>query len=108
MWLYRYSMPSPCGGDFPFGLIRPSNANQHLRRQPIAVQSSENEEPQGLRMNVIEKPPPSARAATLDLDHFRLRRFIESLAGTDELERRDAPVDLADIAKVLDGNPRVV
>ncbi|HLK84309.1 MAG TPA: UbiD family decarboxylase [Xanthobacteraceae bacterium] len=59
-------------------------------------------------MNVIEKRLSSVRAATLELDRFRLRCFIDSLAGTDELERRDAPVDLADVAKVLDGNPRAV
>jgi UbiD family decarboxylase len=59
-------------------------------------------------MNVIQKPTQGAQTATGDLDRFRLRRFIESLAGTDELERRDAPVDLAGIAKVLDGNPRAV
>ncbi len=59
-------------------------------------------------MNVIAKPIADSGVATNDLDRFRLRRFIESLAGTDELERRDAPVDLADIAKVLDGNPRAV
>src|SRR5262249_24972696 len=58
-------------------------------------------------MNVIEKPPPrGAQDAPGDLDRFRLRRFIESLAGTDELERREAPVELADIANVADGNPR--
>jgi 2,5-furandicarboxylate decarboxylase 1 len=56
-------------------------------------------------MNVIEKPRAVARAN--DLDRFRLRRFIEEL-GPDEIERRDAPVDLADIAKILDGNPRAV
>jgi 2,5-furandicarboxylate decarboxylase 1 len=60
-------------------------------------------------MNVIEKPPPhGAQDAPHDLDRFRLRRFIESLAGTDELERHEAPVELADIAKVVDGNPRAV
>jgi UbiD family decarboxylase len=59
-------------------------------------------------MNVIEKPAQRVQIATGDLDRFRLRRFIENLAGTDELERRDAPVDLADIAKVLEGNPRAV
>src|SRR5215475_3121563 len=58
-------------------------------------------------MNVIEKPAASANLAT-NLDRFRLRRFIENLAGTDELERREAPVDLADIAEILDGNPRAV
>jgi len=59
-------------------------------------------------MNVIAKPTADSGVATSDLDRFRLRRFIESLAGTDELERRDTRVDLAEIAKVLDGNPRVV
>ncbi|HKD30181.1 MAG TPA: UbiD family decarboxylase [Xanthobacteraceae bacterium] len=59
-------------------------------------------------MNVIEKPTQGARIATGDLDRFRLRRFVESLAGTGELERREAPVDLADVAKVLDGNLRAV
>ncbi len=56
-------------------------------------------------MNVIEKPHAVARAN--DLDRFRLRRFIEEL-GPDEIEQQDAPVDLADIAKILDGNPRAV
>src|SRR5215467_9929150 len=60
-------------------------------------------------MNVIEKPIAAARSiAPDDIDRFRLRRFIESLTGTDELERREAPVDLADIAEILDGNPRAV
>src|SRR5215510_12429264 len=62
----------------------------------------------GPGMNVIQKPAQGAQVATHDRDRFRLRRFVESLAGTDELERRDAPVDLADIAKILDGNPRAV
>ncbi len=59
-------------------------------------------------MNIIEKPTQSGHLATGDLDRFRLRRFIESLADTDELERREEPVDLADVAKILDGNRRAV
>src|SRR5215831_8734001 len=59
-------------------------------------------------MNVIANPAAASGVATDDLDRFRLRRFIEGLAGTDELERRDGPVDLADIAQILDGNPRAV
>ena len=43
-------------------------------------------------MNVIDK---STGAAALDLDRFRLRRFVEEL-GADEVETRAAPVDLAD------------
>ncbi len=59
-------------------------------------------------MNVIANAASVSGVATDDLDRFRLRRFIESLAGTGELEQRDAPVDLADVAKILDGNPRAV
>jgi UbiD family decarboxylase len=59
-------------------------------------------------MNVIEKPLQSGHVATGDLDRFRLRRLVEGLTGTDELERHDMPVDLADVAKILDGNPRAV
>ncbi|WP_246791790.1 UbiD family decarboxylase [Burkholderia perseverans] len=42
-----------------------------------------------------------------DLERFRLRRFLESLDDT-ELERREAPVDLADVAAIMEGNPRAV
>jgi 2,5-furandicarboxylate decarboxylase 1 len=42
----------------------------------------------------------------LDLERFRLRRFLEELG--DELETRAEPIDLSDIAAVLDGNPRAV
>jgi UbiD family decarboxylase len=85
---------------------------RHLLEHPIAVHSRELMNPRS-GMNVIEKPTAAAKAAAIsiaadDLDRFRLRRFIETLAGTDELERREAPVDLADIAKILDGNPRAV
>lgn len=45
---------------------------------------------------------------TIDTERFRLRRFIERLANTDELETRGEPVALADVARVLDGNPRAV
>jgi 2,5-furandicarboxylate decarboxylase 1 len=58
-------------------------------------------------MNVIANPAAVPGAAA-DLDRFRLRCFIENLAGTDELEQRDEPVDLADVAKILDGNQRAV
>lgn len=43
----------------------------------------------------------------IDCERFRLRRFLESLAP-DELEQRDAPTDLADIAAALEGNPKAV
>src|SRR6516165_2861474 len=46
-------------------------------------------------------------AASGDVDRFRLRRFIDDLLAG-ELERREAPVDLADVAQILDGNRRAV
>jgi UbiD family decarboxylase len=55
-------------------------------------------------MGVIEK---AARSSALDLDRFRLRRFVESL-GADELEIRTQPADLADVAAAIEGNPRAV
>jgi 2,5-furandicarboxylate decarboxylase 1 len=57
-------------------------------------------------MGVLEKPQ-HAQTAVADLDQFRLRRFVESL-GPDELETRDAPVDLAAVAAVFEGNPKAV
>jgi UbiD family decarboxylase len=56
-------------------------------------------------MNIVEKTGATLKSA-VDFDRFRLRSFIESLG--DELETRDAAVDLADVAAVLDGNPRAV
>lgn len=50
----------------------------------------------------------TAQGAPLpDLERFRLRRFLEAL-GEDELDRRDDPVDLADVATIMEGNPRAV
>jgi len=51
--------------------------------------------------DVGRKPPP------VDLEGFRLRRFLDTL-GPEELVRHDAPVDLADVAGALEGNPRAV
>jgi 2,5-furandicarboxylate decarboxylase 1 len=60
-------------------------------------------------VNVIEKTDKTAGGtAASDLDRFRLRRFIEDLVAAGEVERRDAPVELAGIAEILDGNPRAV
>ena len=42
-----------------------------------------------------------------DFERFRLRRFLESL-GADELQKVDTPVELADVAAALDGNPKAV
>ncbi len=52
--------------------------------------------------------PEVQRDSQIDTDRFRLRRFIERLANTDELEVRGDPVALSDVARVLDGNARAV
>ncbi|HYX65269.1 MAG TPA: UbiD family decarboxylase [Burkholderiales bacterium] len=43
----------------------------------------------------------------MDLERFRLRRFLERLPA-EELERVGRPVELADVAACLEGNPRAV
>ena len=43
----------------------------------------------------------------MDLDRFRLRRFLESLPAG-EIERVTTPAELADVAASLEGNPRAV
>lgn len=45
---------------------------------------------------------------SIDFDRFRLRRFIDELAGSEELEVREGPVDLADVATILQANPKCV
>jgi UbiD family decarboxylase len=50
---------------------------------------------------------PRGPAAQMDLDAFRLKRFVEAL-GPEELEIVDEPIALGDIAARLEGNPRAV
>jgi 2,5-furandicarboxylate decarboxylase 1 len=58
-------------------------------------------------MGIIEKTETKTRPSAADCERFRLRGFIESLPA-DELETRSAPMDLADVAAALEGNPRAV
>ncbi len=44
--------------------------------------------------------------AAADTERFRLRRFVERLVQLGECEVHDKPIDLVDVAAVLDGNPR--
>jgi hypothetical protein len=55
-------------------------------------------------MGIVEKTQTTTTA--VDFDRFRLRRFVESLG--DELETVNAPTDLADVAAILEGNPKAV
>ncbi len=46
--------------------------------------------------------------STIDFDRFRLRTFVEGLVGSPEIEVRDDPVELADVAQVFEDVPRAL
>src|SRR5580704_5742980 len=56
----------------------------------------------------LEQSSRTAAAAAVDFDRFRLRRFVEELAVSGELETRSGPTRLADIARALEANPKAV
>ena len=58
-------------------------------------------------MNIAETKTVRRQTQAIDLERFRLRRFVESL-GPDELETGPEPIDLADVADVFEGNPKAV
>src|SRR3984893_8028622 len=45
---------------------------------------------------------------TIDTERFRLRNFVDRLAGLGECDVHAEPIDLIDVGGVLDGNPRAV
>src|SRR5262245_53373860 len=47
------------------------------------------------------------RSTDMDLERFRLRRFLDSLPP-EALQKIDTPVALADVAAALEGNPKAV
>ncbi|MDC0033079.1 UbiD family decarboxylase [Alphaproteobacteria bacterium] len=49
-----------------------------------------------------------ARTTELDLDRFRLRKFIDGQIGTSEIDLVEDPQSLIDLARHMDGNPRAV
>jgi UbiD family decarboxylase len=59
-------------------------------------------------MNVIDKTEPGRSSQAIDFDRFRLRRFIDDLVKAGEVEVHAAPIDLADVADKLEGNPKAV
>lgn len=56
----------------------------------------------------MDRKVPQRRGTNLDLDRFRLRNFIESLVGTDELTVHEAPIDFADVADAMHGQGKAV
>src|SRR5262245_49963124 len=46
--------------------------------------------------------------AAIDTERFRLRRFVDRLVQLGECDIHDKPIDLVDVAQVLEGNPRAV
>jgi UbiD family decarboxylase len=44
----------------------------------------------------------------VDIERFRLRRYVDSLLQAGECEVHDQPIDLIDVAGRLDGNPKAV
>ena len=44
--------------------------------------------------------------AAVDTERFRLRRLVERMVQLGECEVHDKPIDLVDVAAVLEGNPR--
>src|SRR5260370_22018862 len=65
-----------------------------------------------VRYAVAEEEPKAVKAGArergLDLQRFRLRRFVEELRQTGELEVRAAAADLAEVAPGLEGNAKAV
>ena len=57
-------------------------------------------------MGIVEKTRAAAPATTADFERFRLRRFVEGLA--EELETVHEATDLADVARILEGNAKAV
>lgn len=58
-------------------------------------------------MGIVEKAAVKPQSNVAALDRFRLRRFVDSLPA-DELQTHGDGIDLADVAAVLEDNPKAV
>ncbi len=52
--------------------------------------------------------PDQVHLPNTETEKFRLRNFVNSLIQTEELDVVDEPVELADLTKYMDGNPKAV
>ena len=61
-----------------------------------------------VRYAVAEEEPKAVKAGAretgIDLERFRLRRFVEELRQTGELEVKAGTAELAEVAAALEGN----
>lgn len=62
----------------------------------------------GAKPNFAMQTAPRPSSHGIDTERFRLRSFIESLAGTDQLVIHEGPYDLVEIAALMDSNPKAV
>src|SRR5262245_50062266 len=51
---------------------------------------------------------PMAASARVDLDRFRLRRFVDHLIALGEVEVHEQPVALSDISAIIEASPKAV
>src|SRR5712671_2334468 len=49
-----------------------------------------------------------AASARVDLERFRLRRFVDHLINRGEVEIHDEPVALSDISSIIEASPKAV
>ncbi len=56
----------------------------------------------------LEQAGKTAGAAAVDFDRFRLRRFVDGLVATGEIETRPGSTKLANVAAALEANPKAV
>jgi 2,5-furandicarboxylate decarboxylase 1 len=50
----------------------------------------------------------TSAALTIDMERYRLRRFVDRLIGLGEVEIHDRPVPLAGLAAVIEGTQKAV
>ncbi|HET9149898.1 MAG TPA: UbiD family decarboxylase, partial [Alphaproteobacteria bacterium] len=59
-------------------------------------------------MNVLQPIPGSHRAGAVDVERFRLRRFLDELRAAGDLDVTSDPIELGDVAAKVDGNRKAV
>src|SRR5262249_30012514 len=111
---HRRSNPSPlprCRARRPATETRasanPPRSSRGDRGIPFRYSPAWRGRPIGIvTMGIVERTRAIAPSAPTDFNRFRLRRFVEGLG--DELAIVREPTELADVAAILEGNPKAV